>query len=125
MADEEPCKPLHWIGSTRKDVHELSGDVRSTFGFAFYRAQLGHKHIDAKPLKGFGGGSVLEVIADDTGGTYRAVYTVKLRWAVYVLHVFKKKSKKGIVTPKEDVEKVKQRLKQAIQHHKVNYEKEN
>lgn len=100
----------------------MSDDVKSVFGFAIDQAETGGKHVDAKPLKGFGGAGVLEVVADDEGGTYRAVCTVKFRHAVYVLHVFQKKSKKGISTPAEEIEKVRTRLKVAEQHHRETYE---
>lgn len=102
----------------------MPDDVKSVFGFAIDQAETGGKHVDAKPLKGFGGAGVLEVVADDEGGTYRAVYTVKFKHAVYVLHVFQKKSKKGIATPAEEIEKIKKRLKLAEQHHKETYEQE-
>jgi len=124
VADERRRKPLHWIGSSLDDLRALSDEVRDVFGFAINEAELGGRHIDAKPLKGFGGAGVLEVVADDRGGTYRAVYTVKFRSAVYVLHVFQKKSKKGIATPQAEIEKVKRRLKLAEQHHMENYEQE-
>lgn len=79
--------------------------------------------MDAKPLKGFGGAGVFEVVANDEGGTYRAVYTVKFEHAVYVLHAFQKKSRKGIATPAEEIDKIKAWLKLAKQHHKETYEK--
>lgn len=122
MAQEPPPKPLEWIGSSRKDIRALPEDVRDVFGFALFTAQMGAKHPDAKPLKGFGGGGVLEVVADESGSTYRAVYTVKLKSAVYVLHVFQKKSKKGIRTPKKDIDIVKARLNEAVKHHRQYYE---
>jgi phage-related protein len=115
-------KPLHWIGSSRDDIRDLSDDVKSIFGFALDQAQLGAKHMDAKVLKGFGGAGVMELVANDLGGTYRAVYTVRLKSAVYVLHVFQKKSKRGIETPKSDMDKIERRLKAAIDHHKEHYE---
>jgi len=70
VAQEPPPKPLEWIGSSRKDIRALPEDVRDVFGFALFTAQLGAKHPDAKPLKGFGGGGVLEVVADENGNTY-------------------------------------------------------
>lgn len=124
MADEKQRKPLHWIGSSLADIRKMPDDVKSVFGFAIDQAETGGKHLDAKPLKGFGGAGVLEVIADDEGGTYRAVYTVKFKHAVYVLHVFQKKSKKGIATPAEEIDKIKRRLKIAELHHKEKYEQE-
>jgi phage-related protein len=79
-------------------------------------------HDDAKPLKGFKGAGVLEIIDDFQGDTYRAVYTVKFEYAIYVLHVFQKKSKSGIATPKQDVKLIQKRLKLAQEHHKTHYE---
>jgi phage-related protein len=86
-------------------------DVRKFFGHAMNFAQHGGQHDAAKPLKGFGGAGVLEVIEDDVGGTYRAVYTVKFVEAVFVLHCFQKKSKSGVATPKEDMNIIRARLK--------------
>src|ERR1700740_336976 len=97
----KPAKPLEWIANSLKEMKEMPEDVRQAFGFALYLAQCGGKHPDAKPLKGFSGAGVLEIVEDFSGDTYRAVYTVRFADAVYVLHVFQKKSKKGIATPKE------------------------
>jgi phage-related protein len=91
--------------------------VRRVFGQALYDAQTGGKHPDAKPLKGFGGAGVLEVVEDDDGSTFRAVYTVKFAGVVYVLHAFQKKSRSGVRTPPGDIEKVRARLKDAEDHH--------
>jgi phage-related protein len=104
-------KPIEWIGSSHKDLMGLSADVRRFFGFALSLAQAGDKHDSAKVLKGFGGAGVIEVVEDDAGGTYRAVYTVKFAEAVFVLHCFQKKSKRGIATPKEDMDIINARLK--------------
>ena len=82
-------------------------------GYALYLAQLGGKHGSAKPLKGFGGAGVLEVVEDHDGDSYRAVYTVRFSEAVYVLHAFQKKSKHGIETPPQEMDKVRARLKRA------------
>ncbi len=106
-------KPLEWIGSSYKDLMDLPVDVRKFFGFALSLAQAGDQHDDAKVLKGFGGAGVLEVVEDDSGGTYRAVYTVKFEEAVFVLHCFQKKSKRGIETPKQDMDIIRARLKLA------------
>ncbi|MBX7114582.1 MAG: type II toxin-antitoxin system RelE/ParE family toxin [Myxococcaceae bacterium] len=86
-------------------------------GYALYRAQAGKKHLDAKPLRGFGGAGVLEVVDDFEGNAFRAVYTVKLAGVVYVLHAFQKKSKKGVKTSPADIDKVKARLKEAMEIH--------
>ncbi|MCU5775435.1 type II toxin-antitoxin system RelE/ParE family toxin [Erwiniaceae bacterium BAC15a-03b] len=108
-------RPLLWIGSSKKDLLSLPKGVQRFFGFALDFAQRGEKHDDAKVLKGFGSAGVLEVVEDNAGGTYRAVYTVKFAEAVFVLHAFQKKSKQGIVTPKEDMELIRKRLKVAAQ----------
>jgi phage-related protein len=104
-------RPLEWVGSSYKDLLDLPVDVRRFFGFALSLAQAGDKHESAKVLKGFGGAGVLEVVEDDAGGTYRAVYTVKFAEAVFVLHCFQKKSKRGIATPKEEMDIIHARLK--------------
>ena len=106
-------KPLAWIGSSKKDLMALPVDVRKFFGHALDFAQRGDKHDAAKVMKGFGGAGVLEVLDDDQDGTYRAVYTVKFVEAVFVLHCFSKKSKRGIETPKEDMDVIRMRLKVA------------
>jgi len=111
MADEG--KEIFWIGSSKKDLMSLPLEVRKFFGHALDFAQRGDQHDAAKPLKGFGGAGVLEIIEDDAGGTYRAVYTVKFAEAVFVLHCFQKKSKSGIATPKEDMDIIRARLKVA------------
>jgi phage-related protein len=109
MLDQE--KPLKWIGSSYKDLMDLPAKVRQFFGFALSLAQAGDRHDATKVIKGFGGTGVLEVLEDDAGGTYRAVYTVKFAEAVFVLHCFQKKSKRGIATPKEDMDIIHARLK--------------
>jgi phage-related protein len=111
-------KPLHWVGSSKKDLLTMPGDVIDVFGFALHLAQTGKKHEQAKPLRGFGGASVLEVVEDHVGGTYRAVYTVKIADAVYVLHCFQKKSNQGIETPKQEMDLIRERLKAAQAHAK-------
>ena len=85
--------------------------MRRVFGFALHLAQIGEKHLDAKPLRGFGGAGVLEVVEDFDGSTYRAVYTVKFAGIVYALHAFQKKAKRGIETPKEEIELIRKRLR--------------
>jgi phage-related protein len=95
------------------DLRRFPRRVRRTFGQALFDAQMGGKHPDAKPLKGFRGAGLLEVVEDHNGDTYRAVYTVQFAGVVYVLHAFQKKSKSGIKTPPEEIEKVRSRLKEA------------
>jgi len=106
-------KPLHWIGSSHKDLMALPTGVRRFFGFALSLAQAGDRHDATRVLKGFGGAGVLEVVENDSAGTYRAVYTVKFGEAVFVLHCFQKKCKRGIATPKEDMDIISARLKVA------------
>lgn len=105
-------------------MRALPPSVRRTFGVALFAAQSGVMPPIAKLLKGFGGAGVLELIEDDKGGAYRAVYTVRFATAVYVLHVFQKKSKKGRATPQSDIDLVKQRLKRVEAIHASRY-KEN
>ena len=116
-------KPTVWIGSSRDDLRTFPDEARRVMGFAINDAQNGDEHPRAKALKGFGGRSVLEVIDDEDGDTYRAVYTVRFAGDVYVLHAFQKKSKRGIETPKRDIEMVRTRLKLAEAHHRENYGK--
>ena len=111
-------KPVCWLGSSLKCLQEMPEDVQDSFGHALYLAQLGERHRAAKPLRGFSGAGVLEIVEDSEGGTYRAVYTVRFGDAVYVLHVFQKKSKSGIATPKQDMDLIESRLKQALEMHK-------
>jgi phage-related protein len=117
-------KPVEWISSSRNDLRKFPQEVQQMMGFALFRAQLGKKHPDAKPLKGFKGSSVLEIVEDYDGDTYRAVYTVKFEEIVYVLHAFQKKSKRGIATPKQDIDLIETRLKRAKEHYET-YFKQN
>jgi phage-related protein len=116
--DDRPNeKPLIWLASSRDGLRKFPEQVKDEIGFALSQAQFGAKHVSAKPLKGFGGAGVLEIVADHDGSTYRAVYTVKFAGVVYVLHAFQKKSKKGSETPKHEIELLARRLKAAIQHY--------
>ncbi|MEO5923383.1 MAG: type II toxin-antitoxin system RelE/ParE family toxin [Bryobacteraceae bacterium] len=103
-------KPILWIGSSRKDVQAFPIGVRREIGHALYAAQCGVIDPSAKPLKGFGGASVLEIVTNHRGDTWRSVYTVRFGDTVYVLHVFQKKSKSGIATPKRELDLICQRL---------------
>jgi phage-related protein len=113
MTDEPPLKPVIWVGATRKDLREFPAPVQDHVGYALFAAQMGGKHQDTKPLTGFGGGAVVEIISDYRNDTFRAVYTVRFAGAVYVLHVFQKKSKTGRKTPKSDIELIRRRLREA------------
>ncbi|MGI4788244.1 MAG: type II toxin-antitoxin system RelE/ParE family toxin [Janthinobacterium lividum] len=110
---DEIVKPLEFVGSARKDLKEMPNAVRRTFGTALYLAQSGEKAAKAKPLKGFRGAGVLEIVEDYDTDTYRAVYTVRFAEAVYVLHIFQKKSRSGIATSSRDLELIKTRLRDA------------
>jgi len=106
-------KQLCWIGSSKKDLMELPREVRRMIGYSLELAQAEQEDCDAKPLKGFGSADVREIVKNDSDGTYRAIYTVKFKEIIYVLHVFKKKSKTGIKTPKHEIELIENRLKMA------------
>ncbi len=91
----------------------LPKEVVDTFGYALHLAQTGKKHEQAKPLHGFASAGVLEIVEDWRGNAYRAVYTVRFAAAVFVLHVFQKKAKSGMATPKQDMELIRERLRDA------------
>jgi phage-related protein len=118
-------REIIYLGSSQKDARKLPEDVQELFAYALELAVRGGHHEDAKPLSGFHGRSVIEVVSDHRGDTFREIYTVRFEEAVYVLHIFKKKSKKGIATPKEDMELITKRLKWAEALHKDFYEKKN
>ena len=111
-------KPVVWLGNSLDELKKFPDEVRDEMGYALYQAQIGEKHPSAKPLKGFKGAGVLEIVENFDRDTYRTVYTVKLAGVVYVLHAFQKKSKKGITTPTKDIKLIKTRLKKAIEIHK-------
>lgn len=116
-------RDITYLGSTEKDSKKLPEEVKELFSYALIVARAGGEYEDAKPLKGFGGRGVMEVVADDREGTFREVYTVRFDEAIYVLHIFQKKSKKGIETPKQDMDLIKKRLKWAEALHKEHYGK--
>jgi phage-related protein len=111
-------RPIVWMGSSRKDLRGFPLEVRRSIGHALYAAQQGEMDPAAKPLRGFGGGSVLEVVADHRSDTWRAVYTVRFSDAVYVLHAFQKKAKRGIATPRGELELIRARLADAQRMHR-------
>src|SRR5580704_6285513 len=117
MSETLKLKPVVWIGSSKADFLEFPEEVKDLVGYALYVAQQGGKHPDAKPLQGFGGAGILEVLADHRGDTFRTIYTVRLAGIVYILHAFQKKSKSGIRTPKAEIDLLKARLKRAEQEH--------
>ncbi len=116
----EMLKPVEWVGSSKGDLKKFPAAVQDRVGFALYQAQIGLRHRDAKPLKGVGP-RVLEVVSRHDGDTYRAVYTVRFKLAVYVLHAFQKKARRGIETPKQEIDLIKRRLRTAEQHYKDVY----
>jgi phage-related protein len=118
IAMESVPKPVRWVGSSLKDLRSFPSAVRVDIGHALFAAQEGKTDPAAKPLKGFGGASVLEIVASHHGNAWRAVYTVRFQDAVYVLHVFQKKSTKGIATPASEIELIKQRLAEAERDHR-------
>jgi len=109
-------KPVFWMGSTREDLRAFPEQVRRDIGQALYAAEQGGTDPAAKPLKGFGGASVMEIVDRYDTDTYRAVYTTRFAGTLYVLHVFQKKSTKGIATPQRDIELIKRRLAAAKKH---------
>ena len=112
----DTLRPVIWIGSSLRDLRDLRAlppDLRRDIGQALYTTQRGETDPAAKPLKGFGGARVMEIVEDDRSGTYRAVYTVRFADAVHVLHVFQKKSRRGIATPKQDIDLIRRRLAEA------------
>lgn len=115
----EPRKPLVWVGSTLADVQSFPAAAQRHLGYALHVAQLGQKHPDAKPLKGFGGAGVLEVVEDYDGDTFRLVYTVRFGERIYALHAFQKKARSGIKTPAKELDLVRRRLRDAESIHQA------
>jgi phage-related protein len=119
-AGVEGEKPLHWVGSSKKDFLAFPSSVKDSMGAALGVAQFGGKHPSAKPWKGQGPG-VFEIAEGHIGNTYRAIYTVRFRDAAYVLHAFQKKSPKGTRTALSDVQLVESRLKIAQRDYEARY----
>jgi len=111
-------RPVRWVSASRKDLKAFPKAVRRHIGQALYAAQRGEQYPSVKALKGFGGRTVLEIVAMDESGTFRAVYTVRFGDAIYVLHAFQKKAKKGIATPKREIELIHERLAAAEREHR-------
>lgn len=107
-----PTRPLLWVASSRKDYAQFPPKVQEAFGFELFLAQVGQHPPSAKAMKGLGS-SVLELVGDFDGDAYRSVYTVRFETAVYVLHCFKKKSRRGIKTSQKDIDLIKRRLREA------------
>jgi phage-related protein len=111
-------KPIRWVGTSLRDLRTFPAAVKIDIGYALYLAQGGEIDPAAKPLKGFGGASVLEIVASHRGDTWRAAYTVRFPDAIYVLHAFQKKSTRGISTPARQVERIRERLAEAERDHR-------
>lgn len=118
MVNEDDMKPILWVGSSKRDLMDMPPDIRADFGYGLHQAQIGEFPDSAKPLTGFGGASVIELMQDHKGDTFRAVYTVKFSDVIAILHVFQKKSKRGVETPKQDIELIRSRLKLALELYK-------
>lgn len=118
MNGEQESKPVVWVGPSRKDLRRFPKQVRSDIGKALYAAQQGQTDPAAKPLKGFGGAHVMEIVERHETNAYRVVYAAQLTDAIYVLHAFQKKSRKGMSTPKQDIDLIRQRLADAKRLHR-------
>ena len=106
-------KRLFWIGSSLEDLKEFPEEVQDEMGHGLYLAQMGERHMHAKTLSGFGNAKIIEIRENDRSGTYRVVYTIEMSEFIFVLHAFQKKSKSGISTPKQELDLIKHRLKEA------------
>ena len=115
-------KPVHWIGSSLRVLRLFPEEVRQEAGYSIYLAQMGEKAANAVPMLGFGGANVVEVVINNEGDTFRAIYTVRFEKAIYVLHSFQKKSKRGSATRTADIRLIKRRLKVAEGHYKESYQ---
>jgi phage-related protein len=120
MGDSVTHKSIRWMGSSYSVWISFPDDVQDVMGFALDRARQGKKADNVKPLKGFKGASVLEIVDDYQGNTYRGIYTVQFKGIIYVLNAFQKKSRNGIATPKGDIELIKRRLREAGEHYETN-----
>lgn len=116
-------KAVYWIGSSLEDLKEFPDEVKSIAGYAIYLAQTGSIHPNSKPLRGYGGAGVIELVERYSGNAYRVVYANKFKGVVYVLHAFQKKSKIGIATPKQEIDLINSRLKLAAEHYDSKYKK--
>jgi phage-related protein len=117
-------RQLVWVSSSRKDLEEFPDPVKETMLFALDLARVGEKHAKAKPFKGFSGASVLEIVQRGKDATFRTLYTVEFKEAIFVLHCFKKKSTEGIKTPKKEIDLIHNRYKQAVDLYKKLFKKD-
>ena len=107
-----------WVGSCRKDLQVFPPPVQHVVGYALHLAQIGARHPAVQTLKGFRGAGVVEIIEDYDGDTFRLVYTLRLKERIYALHAFQKKSKRGISTPKKELDLIQRRLREAEEIHR-------
>jgi phage-related protein len=120
---ETSLKPVRWIGTSKEDLSRFPLGAKRAIGYALLFAQRGDKHPSTKPLQGFGGAGVLEVVEVYAGNAYRAVYTVRFAGVVYVLHAFQKKSTQGRRTPKREFDLIRERLRRAEDDYREHQEK--
>lgn len=113
-------KPLHWLASSKRDLLAMPSSIVREIGLALSVAQFGGRHPSTKPWKGLGAG-VLEIVADDDGNTFRAVYVIRFRRAIYVLHCFQKRSPSGRRTANTDISLILRRLNAAKADYEVRY----
>ena len=118
MKREGELKPVRWMGRSLQDLRSFPRPVRIDIGHALFTAQQGQTDPAVKPLKGFGGASVVEIVASHHGNAWRTVYTVRFQDAIYVSHVFQEKSTRGIATPARGIALIKQRLAEAERDYK-------
>ncbi len=123
MNETPALRPVLWVASSKQDLKDMPKDVREDFGHWLLLAQKGETVPNAKIFTGFGGAHITELRRDDDQGTFRVVYTIRLKEVIAVLHAFKKKSKKGISTPKQEIELIRSRLKRAEEMYKIWKEK--
>lgn len=110
-------KLLYWEGPSKKAFKTFPVEVQKDPGVALFIVQLGGRPPSSKPWKGLGAG-VHELVDDHQGDTFRAVYTVRIRGEVHVLHAFQKKSKSGCATPRPDVALIRNRLQAVLARHR-------
>ena len=107
-----PLRKVQWVGDSREQLQKFPSQVRKDIGHALYLVQTGQTPPSSKPMRGLESG-VFEIVDDYDTNAYRAVYTVKIGRSLYVLHAFQKKSKRGIATPKKEIDQIKRRLRRA------------
>lgn len=105
-------RPLVWLGNARRNIQAFPSEAQKLIGDQLQLIQFGGMPKDAKPFKGIGSG-VLEIAVRHDTDAYRTVVALQIGKNIYVLHAFQKKSKKGIATPRQDVDLIKRRYAEA------------